>query len=283
MVSQPIVRSQLLGNNHEEDCRRLVGACHAGARHARLRLPLWRWRLLCERQRQTRASADVLRTSARRLDRRLSRWIAELQPAPSWHVLASRRRTAVSVVVLKEQMTFKDFEDDLQTAFKFYELYRDGGTWLLEPSSPEPLLGLSISPRTCRFCRKKAPHANFRRQAHAVPELLGNKSLLVAYECDTCNSKFGSSYEHQLGAWTKPIRTLSRIRGKKGVPSLEKSGSFKIVDTPNGLHFTEYAESPDLELNRDAKQWIMILQRDPHVPLKVLKAFVRIVCFGLQK
>jgi len=52
--------------------------------------------------------------------------------------------------------------------------------------------------------------------------MLVNKSLFTAYECDMCNDDFGKGIEQDLGNWSKPKRTMARIRGKSGVPTLNE-------------------------------------------------------------
>ena len=41
--------------------------------------------------------------------------------------------------------------------------------------------------RLCRFCGQGEPGTSFRHKAHAIPELLGNKSIFTNFECDNCN------------------------------------------------------------------------------------------------
>lgn len=60
------------------------------------------------------------------------------------------------------------------------------------------------------------------KKAHAIPEMLGNKSIISFYECDTCNGFFGSGIETDLGNWSKPSRTFSFIRGKNNIPSIKQ-------------------------------------------------------------
>jgi hypothetical protein len=58
---------------------------------------------------------------------------------------------------------------------------------------------------------------------HAVSEMLVNKSLFTAYECDMCDGDFGKGIEQDLGNWSKPMRTMAWIRGKSGVPTSTRS------------------------------------------------------------
>jgi hypothetical protein len=66
---------------------------------------------------------------------------------------------------------------------------------------------LGSKPFKCRFCGGKPPERTFKKRAHAVSELLGNKVMKSLYECDTCNERFRnvsmtlrqSAFEFKLG------------------------------------------------------------------------------------
>ncbi len=132
--------------------------------------------------------------------------------------------------------------------------------------------------RLCRFCGLGKPDVTFKLEAHAIPEALGNKSILTAYECDGCNQFFGRGIENDLGSWSKPSRTLARIRGKKGVPTLKKgsSGGWRIEYEPTGFVIQQYEDEPIVVVDEEKKQMRLELKRDPYTPVAVLKAFVKI-------
>lgn len=64
----------------------------------------------------------------------------------------------------------------------------------------------------CRFCSQENK-SKFKKDAHIIPESLGNRYLLSTYECDSCNNKFGQ-FENSLCNFIGPIRTLGFIEGK---------------------------------------------------------------------
>ncbi len=133
--------------------------------------------------------------------------------------------------------------------------------------------------RICRFCEKDETKTTFDTEAHAIPELLGNKSIFSNYECDDCNQFFGIGIENDLGNWTKPSRTLSQIHGKRGVPSIKKLGPgqpWRIDYDDDGLHFKEYESDPHFEVDIEKRQVRFDLTRDVYTPVAVLKAFVKI-------
>lgn len=97
--------------------------------------------------------------------------------------------------------------------------------------------------RTCRFCKKNyTSGARFNNKAHAIPASLGNKFLLLADECDECNSYFGSNVEPYLVKFLDIQRVFLGIktRGDK-LPKLQFGNSTmfndgeKVVITSNQM------------------------------------------------
>ena len=98
--------------------------------------------------------------------------------------------------------------------------------------------------RVCRLCGADESQTTFKIEAHAIPELLGNKSVFTHYECDDCNRFFGSGIENDMGNWTKPSRTFARIRGKVGVPSIKRDRTqqrWRIDHDASGFHIKHIA------------------------------------------
>ncbi|MDH0894429.1 MULTISPECIES: HNH endonuclease [unclassified Pseudomonas] len=160
----------------------------------------------------------------------------------------------------------------------FYEANYDIiGQWMVRPGN-KVILG-DLNKRICRFCGKQSPEVTFKKVAHAIPELLGNKSIESAYECDVCNKEFGDGIENDLGNWSKPMRTLIRIRGKSGVPTLKKGGDkpgWRIEYDQSRLNVTSYENDPIFEVDEKNKTVTFKLRRDAYTPVAVLKAFMKI-------
>jgi hypothetical protein len=165
-----------------------------------------------------------------------------------------------------------------EPALRFYETHYDViETWLVRPGD-KVMLGDKAN-RVCRFCGESRPKVSFKKAAHAIPESLGNKSIESAYECDTCNDKFGAGIENDLGNWSKPMRTMARIRGKSGVPTLKKGGKhpgWRIEHGEHGFEIQTYEDDPIYVLDEKAKTVTFTLKRDPYTPVGVLKAFMKI-------
>jgi len=133
--------------------------------------------------------------------------------------------------------------------------------------------------RICRFCGLGELAVTFKDEAHAIPEAFGNKCLFSYYECDACNHFFGIGIENDLGNWSKPSRTFSRIRGKRGVPSLKKGGpqpGWRVDYEPTGFVIKQYEDDPFMVVDEVNKKVRFDLKRDAYTPVAVLKAFVKI-------
>lgn len=76
--------------------------------------------------------------------------------------------------------------------------------------------------RECRFCGGTlASGSSFTKVAHAVPEALGNKTLILGDECDICNKYFGDNIEPHLIGTFDIYRAFLGVRGKNGLPHLK--------------------------------------------------------------
>lgn len=86
---------------------------------------------------------------------------------------------------------------------------------------------LNRNDRVCRFCKQSPPTTNFNNRAHAIPEALGNKTMISFDECDNCNSKFGKDSKDDRGIELDMIdfmslfRAFYAIKGKGGIKEFE--------------------------------------------------------------
>ena len=86
----------------------------------------------------------------------------------------------------------------------------------------------NVSERKCRLCGLSVPDVTFTKKAHAISELLGNKSIVICDECDACNSTKINKLENSLAAYFSALRPLLGVRGKTGVPSAKEEGVVRI-------------------------------------------------------
>ncbi len=137
--------------------------------------------------------------------------------------------------------------------------------------------------RRCRFCGLGQPAVTFKKKAHAVSELLGNKTIRSMNECDTCNAFLAKEYESHLGKWSQFARSVSQVKGKAGAPSYANpsytmslkntGGKLTIALTDKSLFdMAAAAQGPfSFKLSTDAPS-------STYVPLRAAKALVKIAC-----
>lgn len=150
---------------------------------------------------------------------------------------------------------------------------------ILESGKTKLTLGSAERPRCCRFCGKDESEVTFKDKAHALPAAFGNTGLFSNYECDVCNHLFGEGIENHLGNWSKPMRTLSRIKGRNGVPTIKEQGAdkgWRVQYSGTGFHLTEYEDEPFFAIDEDARKLRFELHRDTYIPVSALKGLVKI-------
>jgi hypothetical protein len=128
--------------------------------------------------------------------------------------------------------------------------------------------------RVCRYCGRGKPEATFRKKAHALPELIGNRRLFAYDECDACNDLFSSSIEDYLAKYLCLRRTFSRIHGKKGVPSY-KCGKFMIDVDDTVIKLNHPRNSGFIEHDPENSRLTVSVPRQPYIPMAVFKTFVK--------
>ncbi|MEC8081210.1 MAG: HNH endonuclease [Pseudomonadota bacterium] len=84
--------------------------------------------------------------------------------------------------------------------------------------------------RCCRFCNKTLSEgATFTKVAHAIPEGLGNKNIILGDECDDCNEFFGNDIEPSLIEHLDIYRVFLGVKGKSGTPKIKyKNGHMQV-------------------------------------------------------
>ncbi|MHB9129920.1 MAG: HNH endonuclease [Armatimonadota bacterium] len=110
----------------------------------------------------------------------------------------------------------------------FSELYEPLAVYTFRVDSPGYHKPIGTKePRVCSLCQREEGVVNFRKDAHVIPELFGNKWLITYDECDECNGKYGKLYENDLGHFTHPQRVISRIHTKETTAKIKRSSTSK--------------------------------------------------------
>jgi hypothetical protein len=131
-------------------------------------------------------------------------------------------------------------------------------------------------PRMCRFCKRKEPEVKFKKDAHVIPEFMGNKHLLSYFECDNCNDKF-SLYKDSFSKFIGASRTISQIPGKSGVPKHKdpKTG-FSLSFDKKGLQIGFMQDSNEVKIIEDTKKLEIITKRQSYIPIYIPKSILKI-------
>lgn len=166
--------------------------------------------------------------------------------------------------------------------------YEIANMFAFRPDSERVYLG-DKAKQVCRYCGRAAPEVKFKKLAHAIPDQVGNDWLFDYEECDTCNRDFAKRIEDDFGKWTLPWRSLGRIKGKEGVPSIKSNDKqFRIdatvASTPaetgsgavrHGLKILMGANDVRHELDEATKTVKLTLDRPAYVPMGVFKCLVK--------
>jgi len=134
----------------------------------------------------------------------------------------------------------------------------------------------------CRYCGKSNLEVKFKKIAHAIPELLGNKYLFSNDECDDCNSYFDKHLENNLANFLGISRTTSQVMGKKGVPKAKSSRGERIEAIDGDIVIIQ-TENSDIFKPLSEKTVKISSSPTTYVPINVYKCFVKIALSALPE
>lgn len=131
------------------------------------------------------------------------------------------------------------------------------------------------SERKCRFCNKNSKQTPFKKIAHIIPQMLGNRQLISYSECDSCNEKMGV-YENHLANFIGVSRAINKTKNKKGkIPSIDspdrkttvrpqKFESYKAIKAGSG-----HLDSGAITWDPKNKQFSFQQTKHPYRPIFV--------------
>lgn len=126
--------------------------------------------------------------------------------------------------------------------------------------------------RCCRFCNKTLNEgATFRKVAHAIPEGLGNKNIILGDECDDCNEFFGNDIEPSLIEHLDIYRVFLGVKGKSGTPKIKyKNGHMQVENN------MPIVASQNIEKVSDKEIKVHLDSTKRFTPAKLYKALCKI-------
>jgi hypothetical protein len=144
--------------------------------------------------------------------------------------------------------------------------------------------------RICRFCRRPYPSARFKKEAHIIPQFLGNKYLVSDDECDECNEMFGR-FENDFKNYLGIIPTLTQTVGKSNTFPKYRSPKGEIIASKSTRLaiegdfievFKENTTSNALDFDFEKGEVKGMHTKYPYIPYNVYKALLKIGLSCLQ-
>ncbi|MBS1773955.1 MAG: hypothetical protein JST82_13945 [Bacteroidetes bacterium] len=142
--------------------------------------------------------------------------------------------------------------------------------------------------RQCRFCGKKYPETRFAREAHLIPEFMGNKYLTSDSECDACNQKF-SRYENDFKYYLGIIPSLTKTPAKGNkVPKFKAPRNELVAGITDKVEggFVEILKGEHgdaIKVDYDNGVTRIEFRKHSYIPFNVYKAFLKMGLAALPK
>ncbi|MGV3458918.1 MAG: HNH endonuclease [Flavobacterium sp.] len=156
----------------------------------------------------------------------------------------------------------------------FTELY-EADIVKFHPNKKPPLK--LKSNRICRYCKNPHPIVNFRKTAHLIPQLMGNKNLITDIECDNCNFLF-SKYENDLANFIGVYRSLTNIKGQNGIPTFKTPDKLLKVESDSNQSKINIITGNDsyFEIDEQSKKMYIHSVKHSYIPINVYKILLKI-------
>ncbi len=132
--------------------------------------------------------------------------------------------------------------------------------------------------RKCRFCGKDESQTSFKTIAHAIPEAIGNKRVILLEECDECNKYFSEEIENSFDKYSKVFRILGGVKGKKrppGYKTRDKESKLKVDKENRTLKIDGDVNKILVPKENTQDSHLMTIEREPYIPLAVYKTLVK--------
>lgn len=177
------------------------------------------------------------------------------------------------------QHRMKTVVDEVRALYDNYEVYyswndvHDKKTFLGEKEN-----------QVCRFCGVKkgeiaageSKPCSFKKEAHALSNLIGNNHLFSYYECDKCNGELFTKMESHFANFMKLYHCVLKVKGKRGYPSYKnKPDDFSRIDSGNNFKIQQKEdEEPIVEIHEDTNT-LIIKGKRTYIPQMVYKCLLK--------
>jgi hypothetical protein len=148
----------------------------------------------------------------------------------------------------------------------------------IDQARPQRVLGETGG--FCRVCQAIALESSaFRKQAHIIPQALGNRALRTLEECDWCNEHVGSPLESDLVTFFGFGRIMSGYRAGRAEPKIRiRQGGSHLQRRRGRRVIAKVFEDDDsvvMESDLEGKTGVVSAKFPPFRPMNVARAVAR--------
>lgn len=163
------------------------------------------------------------------------------------------------------------FKSAFDKCFGNYETIASYGT----NQEKDVFLG-DIDNKVCRFCGRKKGEVTFKKEAHALSNLIGNDRLFSYYECDDCNGNRFSKFESEFSNYMKLLHCLSQVKGKRGIPSYKsRKDDFSRVDIKDYISVLQKEDETAIAQLDKKNKVIHFKGKRTYTPMNVYKCLLK--------
>ena len=158
----------------------------------------------------------------------------------------------------------------------FEKVYTCNTITVIEPLVKKHDIGAGRA-RKCRFCNGARPDVKFSHQSHALPMMMGNRSIVDSLECDNCNKIFGMKLEDSFAKYLLPNRPFCRIKGRTGFITYKDE---KQRISAENIERVQVTLADDISVKKSIIDNVPVLEfnlvRQPYSPVAIYKTLIKI-------
>jgi HNH endonuclease len=173
---------------------------------------------------------------------------------------------------------------NIQLANDFKSLYCVQDRWKDEGN---PIVLSDSVTRRCRFCKRSLPEVTFEKEAHVLPQLIGNRNITNTFECDSCNNDL-SLYESHFANFLGPLLQTWGVRGRNKIPVHRRTGrpveevgikeELRLESIRDGnsnhLKFLMHGTMPMSDVEFNGNEIKLKLRKNSYTPQHVFRALL---------
>lgn len=146
--------------------------------------------------------------------------------------------------------------------------------------------------RICRFCGTKEGEkykgtstvCTFKKEAHALSNLIGNTHLFSHYECDRCNGELFCKEESNFSNYMNLYHCVFQIKGKRGVPSYKlHPDDFSRIDAKDGIKIKAKEDEESIIEIKESENAVVLKGKRSYIPQMVYKCILKMALAVMPK